>query len=106
MCDRVAIVRAGRLLELQSIDELQDLELRQARVRVTDLPACAAALEQAGYRAVEEDGWLSVQVTRIDAFVKLLAGFEITSLSIQPMTVEEVFLELYRDVPDATPAAG
>ncbi len=99
ICDRVAIVRAGRLVAVEQMDAL----IGKARRRVTVRLAGAAPL--ADLRALSavselrvEDGRASFTVTgELDPVVKALANHRVLDLEAVHPSLEEIFLGYYRE---------
>ncbi|HVY97120.1 MAG TPA: ABC transporter ATP-binding protein [Solirubrobacterales bacterium] len=100
VCDRVGIVRGGRLVAIERIDDL----LGKARRRVTvelgepaDLRAELASLP--GVADVEGDGRrLTLTVGGdVDALLKALAAHHVTDLEVAAPSLEQVFLTYYRE---------
>ncbi|MBA2720984.1 MAG: ABC transporter ATP-binding protein [Chloroflexi bacterium] len=107
VCDRVAIVRRGRLVALQNVASLLEHRKRNVELRASegDLPRLEGVAGVSGI-ARTADGRLTCQLEGdVGPFLAALAGHAITDLTIEPAHLEEAFLELYEDVePDG--AAG
>ena len=97
VCDRVAIVRGGRLLREATVKELQGLDVRRAVVELDRLEECYREMLEAGFAVESLDGRLEVRVQEVDRLVKLLAKYRVRTLQVEPVSLEEVFLEMYRD---------
>jgi ABC-2 type transport system ATP-binding protein len=99
VCDRVAIVRRGRLVALQDVASLLEHRKRNVEMRVAD--GAAPTLEGVpGVSAVARaaDGRITCQLEGdVGPFLAALAGHRITDLTIEPAHLEEAFLELYED---------
>jgi ABC-2 type transport system ATP-binding protein len=97
VCDRVGMVRAGRLIAVERIADL----LGKARRRVTVELADRGGLEQLrALPAVSDvevhDGRVSFRVAgEIDPVVKALAAHHVVDLEAAHPTLEEVFLGYY-----------
>jgi ABC-2 type transport system ATP-binding protein len=97
VCDRVAIVRHGRLVALEDVAALIARRKRNAELRVVGpLPTLAGI---AGVSDVTVDG---ERITcRLDGdvgpFLAALHGFDVRDLTIEPASLEEAFLEFYQD---------
>jgi ABC-2 type transport system ATP-binding protein len=106
VCDRVAIVDHGRVLESGRLDDL--LGDAGVRIRVTDLPAPAlAGLERFG-PVVEADGWLSISPIAPAAVPDVVAaivgaGGRVHAVEVGRTTLEDRFLRL---VGGSSPVAG
>jgi ABC-2 type transport system ATP-binding protein len=106
VCDRVAIVRRGRLVALEDVARLLERRKRNVELRVRDgelprlddVPGVSAVARTA-------DGRLTCQLEGdVGPFLAALAGHRIVDLTIEPAHLEEAFLELYEDAePDEAP---
>jgi len=99
VCDRVAIVRRGRLVALQDVASLLERRKRNVELRAADgdLPALEGV---PGVSAIARtaDGRLTCQLEGdVGPFLAALAGHAIVDLTIEPAHLEEAFLELYTD---------
>ena len=102
VCDRVAIVRHGRLVALQDVASLLEHRKRNVELRAAagDLPALQGVPGVSGL-ARAADGRLTCQLEGdVGPFLAALAGHRITDLTIEPAHLEEAFLELYEDAGD------
>lgn len=99
VCDRVAIVRAGRLVALESVGALVAHRRRQVEVRLAaPAPGLAAALAGLpGVSAFEaRDDRLAFGLdSEVAALLRLLQGAPLADLTIEPARLEDAFLELY-----------
>lgn len=103
VCDRVGIVRGGRLVAVERIEEL----LGKARRRLTAVlaePAASAGLAGElralpGVEDVAADGRrLTLTVAGdVDPLLKALAGHHVADLEVTHPSLEQVFLGYYRD---------
>jgi ABC-2 type transport system ATP-binding protein len=101
--DRVGIIRSGRLVDVDSVDNLRERSLRHVSVTFS-MPIDPAPLARLdGVRVVRSEGStlrLSVPETAMDALVKALASHTVRDLVSEPADLEEIFLELYREADD------
>jgi beta-exotoxin I transport system ATP-binding protein len=103
VADRVGIIRAGRLADVDSVDRLRERSLRHVTITFAGPvdPASFGGVD--GVRIVGTDG-PSVRLTApepaMDAVIKAAAAHPIVDLVSQPADLEEIFLELYRDADD------
>jgi ABC-2 type transport system ATP-binding protein len=97
VCDRVAIIRHGRLVALEDIEALLAHRKRNVEMRVAGVLPVLAGVP--GVSAlVELDGRLTCHVEGdMGPFMRAIAGFPITDLTIEPAHLEEAFLEFYED---------
>ena len=97
VCDRVGIIRDGRLVTVEDIDDLKSKSLKMVEIRLAE-PAPASAFERvAGVRDVVAFGD-RVRITMagpIDPLVKALAQHEVVELQSRESSLEEIFLTFY-----------
>ncbi|MCX8006935.1 MAG: ABC transporter ATP-binding protein [Coriobacteriia bacterium] len=100
ICDRVGIIRQGRLAAEESVRDLLDKRLRELVVSFAE-PVDAAFFDGVPGLANLEQRSPSTFVARVkgdhlDDVVKRLATKRVVDLSIQHASLEEVFMEFYR----------
>jgi len=105
VCDRVAIVRGGRLAALETTESL--LERRRTRVTLVfaapvDASAFAALPSVADVHTEGTTIWMSVG-DGVDAIIKLAARYTLLDLNVEHPSLDEVFMGYYDQQP---PAAG
>ena len=102
--DRVGIIRAGRLIDVDAVASLRERSLRHVAVRFAE-PVDASELGTIeGVRIVDVDGAvvrLSATETAMDPLVKAVARHRIVDLVAEPADLEEIFLQFYREASDA-----
>jgi ABC-2 type transport system ATP-binding protein len=109
VCDRVAIVRRGRLVALEDVASLLERRKRNVELRVAgdDVPVLDGV---AGVSAVGRtaDGRVTCQLEGdVGPFLATLNGYHVVDLTIEPAHLEEAFLELYEDAePDGGDASS
>ena len=104
VCDRVAIIRAGRLVALSDVEELLRRRRRRVEMRVEGPPP---SLERVpGVSGVESrEGILTCQLEGdVGPFLAAIAGVRVFDLTIEPARLEEAFLEFYTDDPPGAPS--
>jgi ABC-2 type transport system ATP-binding protein len=97
LCDRVGIIREGRLIAIEDIGELKAHALRTLEFHFAQpVPADAFSLV-AGVREVQAHGdTLRLSVAGpVDAIVKAAARFEVVDLASREPSLEDVFLAFY-----------
>jgi ABC-type multidrug transport system, ATPase component len=96
MCDRVAIINHGRIIQEGSIDELV-AATRQIVFRVNRPADAAAIMESLGHRgtATESDVALNIDDDAIPPIVAALTQNGIETYRVEPRvrSLEEMFLE-------------
>ncbi|MDO8483603.1 MAG: ABC transporter ATP-binding protein [Candidatus Limnocylindrales bacterium] len=103
VCDRVAIIRLGRLVALEEVPALLARRKRNVELRLGGLPPELVGV--AGVSDVEVgDGWLTCRLEGdVGPFLAAIAGSVIHDLTIEPARLEEAFLEFYEADLDAEP---
>ncbi len=97
VCDRVAMLRAGRLVSVGSVDEVRRAQRRRVHARFTQ-PVDGAQLAHFG-EVVAQDGAaveLLVAQAELPALVARIGMLPLADLTIAPPSLEDVFLEHYR----------
>jgi ABC-2 type transport system ATP-binding protein len=99
VCDRVAIVRRGRLVALEDVARLLEHRKRNVELRVAagESPVLDGV---PGVSAVARttDGRITCHLEGdVGPFLAAIAGHRISDLTIEPAHLEEAFLELYED---------
>ncbi len=97
VCDRVGIIREGRLVAVEDIGELRAKELRTLEIRFAEPVPAEAFAGVPGVREVELAGDLArVTVSGpMDALIKRIATFEVVDLTSHEPSLEEIFLAFY-----------
>jgi ABC-2 type transport system ATP-binding protein len=98
LCDRVTIIRAGKVVESGSLADLRHLT-RTAIVAETERPATDFP-ELDGVHDLQVDGKrvrFSVDTARLDGALRELTGYGLRSLESRPPTLEELFLRHYEN---------
>jgi ABC-2 type transport system ATP-binding protein len=98
MCDRVAIIQAGKLIDVRSIRQGAPLASEASRV-LFEVDRTQEAVEYlAKYDAAQEDGAAMVNVDRDTIAVinseLVTAGFKVFSIRVLNKSLEEQFLEM------------
>jgi ABC-2 type transport system ATP-binding protein len=97
LCDRVGIIREGRLLAVESIATLKDRALRKLEIEFGGAVDAAAFANLPGVRdVVIANGVLRCTVMgSLDALVKAAARFEVVNVRSIETSLEEIFLAYY-----------
>jgi ABC-2 type transport system ATP-binding protein len=95
MCNRVAIIKEGKIINVQDIKSLQKDNYKKIRITSSDLDEKRFQLE--GVSQLEKmDGTLNFFYKGdINAITRLLGSSQITDLSIEDLTLEEIFMHYY-----------
>ncbi|MBO0732171.1 MAG: hypothetical protein J2P57_23115, partial [Acidimicrobiaceae bacterium] len=99
VCDRVAILRNGKLIETGTLDEMRHLSALTVEATFEGAPPDLTGVP--GVSGVETD----TRVVRchvrgsVEPLVKVLADAGVTQLLSREPSLEELFLALYGDTP-------
>jgi ABC-2 type transport system ATP-binding protein len=99
VCDRIAILRAGRLVEVATVPQLR--RLRRTEVAVSFTGAAPDLTAIAGVHGVEPAGESGLRFTLTGPpgpALRALAAADVTALAVREPTLEEIFLEFYGEV--------
>jgi ABC-2 type transport system ATP-binding protein len=96
VCDRVGIIKEGKMVAVETLKELAGKRIHQVEVRFAK-PVKASEFKGAGIENIQElpDGLIFDVTGDINEVVKRLVKFELTDLSITHAALEEVFLKFY-----------
>jgi ABC-2 type transport system ATP-binding protein len=95
LCNRVAIIKEGKVIKIQDIKTLQKDNYKKIRVSADGLEAKRFQLE--GVTSLQqEDGTVSFFYKGdINTIVKQVSGGNLKDLSIEDPTLEEIFMHYY-----------
>ena len=97
VCDRVAIVRQGRLVALQEVATLLAHRQRNVEIRLGG-PAPTLDGVPGVSNVIAQDGLVRLKLQGdVGPFLRAISGAAVTDLTIEPAHLEEAFLELYED---------
>jgi ABC-2 type transport system ATP-binding protein len=98
VADRVGLVREGRLVLVDSVENLRAHAFTRIEVTFDSPPPATAFDEVPGIRVVERRGNVIVfaQQGEIDPVLKALARYRVLALDSHEADLEDVFLSLYR----------
>ncbi len=99
ICERVAIIREGRLARVGGVTELKDIKRHEVTITFAGAAPASAFQGLAGVDQVEElaDGHtLRLAVSgEVDAVIKAAARFSVVTLASHEPSLEEIFLRYY-----------
>jgi ABC-2 type transport system ATP-binding protein len=97
VCDRVAIVRKGRLVELDDIGTLLAQRKRNVEMRLAGPPPDLAGVAGVSGVALEDRRLTCHLQGDVGPFLEAIRATAIVDLTIEPAHLEEAFLEFYED---------
>ena len=94
ICDRVGIIKSGKLLKIEPINELVDKNLSFVTITSND---CEKIIEELKVETISNDGNTALFKNTLDnnMLVKVLAKYNIEKLYIEPASIEDIFLHYY-----------
>jgi len=105
VCDRVAILRRGRLVEVGTLDDLRKLRTREVVVEFAMSPVPDLAVLPGVDEVVVDGATVTFHLHRDPtAIIRALAPHEVRSLDIREPSLEELFLSYYGDTGAPDPA--
>ncbi len=106
VCDRVAIIRHGRIVALEEIGSLLARRRRTVEMRLDGPPPSLAGIPGVSNVVVVE-GRVRCQLEGdVRPFLAAIAGSPVADLTIEPASLEDAFLEFYADGPDRVVGAA
>jgi ABC-2 type transport system ATP-binding protein len=97
VCDRVAIIRAGRLMALQHVDELLARRKRTVHLRWREGVPDLGGVPGIADIKVDGDRLSATLLGEVAPFVRAVASPMLVDLTIEPARLEEAFLEFYAE---------
>jgi ABC-2 type transport system ATP-binding protein len=102
VCDRVAIIRAGKLVALSNVEELLARRRRHVEIRYAGDPPALEGVPGITDVRVRE-GLVTAQLEGdVRPFLAAIHQADVSDLLIEPARLEEAFLEFYSDQPAGT----
>jgi len=106
VCDRVAVVRAGRLVAVEDVGTLLARRRRKVEIRLAGPIPHLEAVSGVSNLVVEGDLVTCDLEGDPRAFLAALAGAPVADLTIEPARLEDAFLELYEGDADEAGAGS
>jgi ABC-2 type transport system ATP-binding protein len=100
VADRVAIIRGGRLVDVDSVERLRARALRHVSIRFAAPVNVDPFIGIEGVRVDTVDGAalrLTAPATAMDEVIREASRHRVADLVSAPADLEEIFLELYRE---------
>lgn len=99
LCDRISIIRKGKIIETGSLDTMRHLTRNNIRL-VTDVSIDSFNDVSGIYDLKYENGVYNFQIdaSETNNIIKFLNGFEVKNIEITPLSLEELFMHFYNEV--------
>ncbi len=96
VCDRVGIIRDGRLVATERVDTLMKQSFRRVRFRFATPPPPDAFIREGVVILDQDDMQLTLEIRdRLDETMSAAAGYGIIDIETIPVSLEEIFLAYY-----------
>ncbi|MGZ0712469.1 ATP-binding cassette domain-containing protein (plasmid) [Coraliomargarita sp. W4R53] len=95
LCDRVSIIRSGRIVESGTLADLRHLTRTEVSFEGSDAAPVAALADAHGVVVDHSRVKFTVDSDRISAILPTLAQWNVSGLRITPPSLEELFLRHY-----------
>ncbi|MGI8846987.1 MAG: ABC transporter ATP-binding protein [Candidatus Dormibacteria bacterium] len=99
VCDRVAIIRQGRLVTVEHISALVARRRRHVEIRFDGDAPDLSELPGRWVRSATGNAVTGRLAGSVRPLLARLAGLPVADLTIEPARLEDVFLEMYGDAP-------
>jgi ABC-2 type transport system ATP-binding protein len=97
LCDRVSIIRAGKIVETGTLSDLRHLTRTEVSFDGTDATALAGIAQAHDGSVAEGRARFTVDSDQVTAVLPALAERNVAGLRIEPPSLEELFLRHYGD---------
>lgn len=96
ICERVAIIRKGKLVAVESLESLREKTKHIVTVRSKKtIPKSALANEQIDVRSHTKNEVSFLVQGDLNPIIKMLSKYPLTDVEISHASLEEIFLEMY-----------
>jgi ABC-2 type transport system ATP-binding protein len=96
VCDRVAIIREGHVVQVERVDALTARPFHRLRLRFESAPPANAFALEGVSEVSRADNTVVLEVQRnLPDVVQAAAPYRVLDIETQPVTLEEVFLAYY-----------
>jgi ABC-2 type transport system ATP-binding protein len=106
VCERVAIIRRGRLVNVARLEDLHEMRVRRVDVEFAGDPPPRLFEHLPGVENVEVNGHRVTFTARgsFEPVADALAGHHVVNLASHEPSLEEIFLSYYQDQPEEAKA--
>ena len=97
ICDRVAIIRKGKIVTLEKIENLKKKKGKKIRLKIKESPNKLISNTNAKLK----EGWIEfITEDHIDELIKKIAKYTVIDLEIQEFSLEDIFMRYYDESGD------
>lgn len=100
VCDRVGIIREGKLIETNRVETLTEQQFKRIQISFREVPSLDA-FNLDGVRETKRDGLrVTLEISNdMNAVMKIAVQYGIEDIETLPVTLEEIFLSFYAEIP-------
>ena len=94
ICDRVGIIRDGRLVALEDVESLKRKRGKKIKLKIKEKPETFKGPEDMKIK----DGWIEfIAPDDIDQWIKKFAKYTVLDLEINEFSMEDIFIHYYEE---------
>ena len=97
LCERVAIIREGKLIVIEQIKELKSRKRQVAKIKFKNESPLKFELKGSTIISTKNNEILLSIDHDINPLIKMLSNYEVDSLSIEEPSLEDIFLDYYKE---------
>lgn len=100
IADRVGILRLGKVVEVADTSSLLNRSVRRARVRFKQPVDASLLCQTPGVQLLSQDDGMSLTLQiegEMDGLIKALAALQVADFETERSTLEEIFLNYYKE---------
>jgi ABC-2 type transport system ATP-binding protein len=105
-CERVALIRQGRIVRTGTVEELREGQARTMVVEFCVPPADGLAISGATVLSQQGATWRLGVTGDVNDVVRELARYDLRDLVYERLSLEELFMDYYHQQPDETSGEG
>jgi ABC-2 type transport system ATP-binding protein len=97
LCDRVGIIKEGKLLKIENIDEFRNKNIREIHIDTSSVIPLSV-LKQEGVTKIERTtfGYHLITSGKNGVILKSLAKFDVEDIKVSEPSLEEIFMHYYK----------
>ncbi len=103
VCDRVGILREGRLVALEDVESLLDRGGKRVRIQLTDPETTFEPIPGVIDLETTTDGVQFTYTGEYNALLSALASYDVTDVSIGEPPLEDIFMHYYGECAETLP---
>jgi ABC-2 type transport system ATP-binding protein len=97
VCDRVGIIREGRLVATERVEDLTHQQFKRIRFNFATQPPADAFAQYEVTETARDEQWITLEIRdrRLDKVMETAVSFGIVDVETIPVSLEEIFLAYY-----------